>query len=50
MEGLIVECPCGVTIREVKSDRLVAEVQEHARQVHDMDLDEAQIMAMAHPV
>lgn len=47
--GLVVECPCGVVIREVSQERLITEVHDHARQVHDMDLDDGQIMDMAHP-
>lgn len=47
--GLVVECPCGVVLREESKERLVAEVQAHAREVHDMALDEDQVMDMARP-
>lgn len=46
---LIVECPCGVEIKSGDRSDLVAKVQQHATEVHDMHLDEEQILEMAHP-
>jgi predicted small metal-binding protein len=46
---LIVECPCGVVIRAASEASLVASVQSHASEVHDMRLDEQQILDMARP-
>lgn len=46
---LVVECPCGVEIRSRDRIDLVSKVQQHASEVHDMNLDEEQIMDMAHP-
>lgn len=45
-----VSCDCGKTIREEDDDELVRIVQEHARDVHDMELTREQILAMAKPV
>lgn len=45
-----VDCDCGKTIREKDDDRLVAAVQRHAQEVHEMELTRDQILAMARPV
>jgi predicted small metal-binding protein len=45
-----VKCDCGKTIREDSDDRLVESVQEHAKEVHGMDLTREQVMGMARPV
>lgn len=45
-----VSCDCGATIRETDDDALVAKVQRHAKEVHDMDLSREQVLSMAEPV
>lgn len=45
-----VKCDCGKTIREDDDERLVRTVQQHAKEVHDMDLTREQVLAMARPV
>lgn len=45
-----VSCDCGAVIRESGDDRLVAAVQRHAREVHNMNLSPEQVLAMAEPV
>lgn len=45
-----VSCDCGKVIREETDDQLVAQVQEHAREAHRMDLTREQVLAMAEPV
>lgn len=45
-----VSCDCGKTIREQTDDQLVAAVQQHAREVHRMELTREQVLAMAEPV
>lgn len=45
-----VSCDCGKQIREESDDQLVRSVQEHAREVHNMDLSREQILSMAEPV
>lgn len=44
-----VNCDCGKIIREESDDQLVASVQQHAREVHSMELSREQILAMAEP-
>ena len=45
----IMQCFCGHVVRGETDDKLVANVQEHAREVHDMELTREQILAMAQP-
>ncbi len=45
-----VSCDCGKTIREKNDDQLVAAVQQHAREVHAMELSREQVLSMAEPV
>lgn len=45
-----VSCDCGKTIREHTDDQLVTAVQQHAREVHRMELTREQVLAMAEPV
>lgn len=45
-----VSCDCGKTIREKSDDELVAAVQKHAREVHNMDLTREQVLSMSQPV
>ena len=45
-----VSCDCGAVIREPSDERLVAAVQRHARDVHNMQLSPEQVLAMAEPV
>ena len=44
----IMRCDCGYVVRGETDDELVANVQEHAREVHDMELTREQVLAMAH--
>jgi predicted small metal-binding protein len=45
-----VSCDCGKTIRESSDDQLVATVQQHAKEVHNMDLSRDQVLSMAEQV
>lgn len=45
-----VSCDCGKIFREETDGKLVATVQQHAREVHNMDLTREQVLAMAEPV
>lgn len=47
METKVVRCTCGVELREATDDALVATVQRHAREAHDLDLSREQVLAMA---
>jgi predicted small metal-binding protein len=43
----IMQCYCGHVVRGETDDELVANVQEHAREVHEMDVSREQVLAMA---
>lgn len=43
----IMRCDCGYVIRGESDDELVANVQKHAREVHDMEITREQVLAMA---
>lgn len=45
-----VSCDCGKTIREANDEQLVASVQQHAKEVHNMDLSRDQVLSMAEPI
>ena len=49
MAGQLIECPCGTVLRAEGIDQVVAEAQQHAKAVHDMDLTDEQAKAMARP-
>lgn len=43
-------CDCGTIIREETDDQLVTAVQQHAREVHNMNLSREQVLSMAEPI
>ena len=43
----IMQCDCGYVVRGETDDELVANVQEHAREVHEMEITREQVLAMA---
>ncbi len=43
----IMQCDCGCVVRGESDDELVANVQKHAREVHDMEITREQVLAMA---
>jgi predicted small metal-binding protein len=45
----IMLCDCGHIVRGETDDELVANVQRHAREVHDMEITREQVLAMAQP-
>ncbi len=45
----VINCPCGFVVEAESDDKLVERAQEHARQVHQMDLTREQALAMAKP-
>lgn len=45
----LVKCDCGFVVRSDNDDKLVAELQQHAKEHHKMDLSREQILAMAQP-
>jgi len=44
-----VRCDCGFIVRSGDDDKLVAELQQHARDDHGMSLSREQVLAMAQP-
>jgi predicted small metal-binding protein len=46
----VINCPCGFVVKGDTDDQLVSRAQEHAKQVHQMDLSREQALAMAKPV
>jgi predicted small metal-binding protein len=45
----VIQCPCGTVIRASDDEKLVAQAQRHAKDVHAMDLTREQVLAMASP-
>jgi predicted small metal-binding protein len=43
----IMQCYCGYVLRGESDDELVANVQKHAREVHDMEITREQVLAMS---
>ena len=44
-----VRCDCGFIVRSDDDDKLVSELQQHARDDHGMNLSRDQVLAMAQP-
>ena len=45
----IIRCPCGTVVRARDEESLVAQAQQHACDVHAMELTRDQVLAMASP-
>ena len=45
----VINCPCGYVVKGESDDQLVSRAQEHAKQVHQMELSREQALAMARP-
>lgn len=45
----LIECSCGALIQGEDDDDVVAQAQEHAKSIHDMELSREQALAMARP-
>ena len=45
----VIQCPCGTVIRAADDQKLVADAQRHARDVHAMELTREQALSMARP-
>ena len=45
----VMRCYCGHVIRGRTDDEIVANVQKHAREAHDMEISREQVLAMAQP-
>jgi predicted small metal-binding protein len=42
----VVRCACGLNLRDADESRLIGRVQEHAKEAHDLNLNEEQVRAM----
>lgn len=42
----VVRCSCGIDLRDPDETRLIVRVQEHAKEAHDLDLNDEQVRAM----
>ena len=42
----VVRCTCGIELRDDDEARLIARVQRHAKEAHDLTLDDEQVRAM----
>jgi len=45
----VITCPCGYVLKGESDEDVVAKAQQHAKQVHQMDLSREQALAMAKP-
>lgn len=45
----VITCPCGFVLKGDSDDQVVAKAQQHAKEVHQMDLICEQALAMARP-
>jgi predicted small metal-binding protein len=45
----VINCPCGFVVKGNSDDEVVTRAQEHAKQVHQMELTREQALAMAKP-
>ena len=45
----IVQCDCGYVARGETDDELVEIVQQHAKEVHNMEFSREQVLSMAKP-
>jgi predicted small metal-binding protein len=43
----VMKCYCGQVVRGETDNELVANVQKHARKVHDMEVTREQVLAMS---
>ena len=45
----VIHCPCGVVIKAESDESVAAKAQQHAKEVHGMDLSREQALSMAKP-
>ena len=45
----VINCPCGFVVKAETDEQLVVKAQEHAKDVHQMELSREQALAMARP-
>jgi predicted small metal-binding protein len=45
----VINCPCGFVVKGETDDQIVSKAQNHAKEVHQMDLTRDQALSMAKP-
>ena len=45
----VINCPCGYVLKGESDDDVVKKAQDHAKQVHQMELSREQALSMAKP-
>ncbi len=45
----VINCDCGFTVRGETDEELIGNAQQHAKDVHGMDIAPEQVLAMAEP-
>jgi predicted small metal-binding protein len=45
----VINCPCGFVVKGETDDQLVQNAQQHAKDVHQMELSREQALSMARP-
>lgn len=45
----VIHCSCGFVVNGENDEQLVAKAQQHAKEVHQMELSREQALAMARP-
>lgn len=45
----VIKCDCGYVVRGDSDDEVVADAQQHASEVHGMELSRDQVLSMAQP-
>lgn len=45
----VITCPCGFVVKGESDDQLVQKAQQHAKEVHQMELTREQALSMARP-
>jgi predicted small metal-binding protein len=45
----VIQCPCGMALRHEDEDELVSKADQHAKELHGVELTREQALAMAKP-
>jgi len=45
----VINCPCGFVVKGETDEQIVSMAQNHAKEVHQMDLTREQALSMAKP-
>ena len=45
----LINCPCGFVVKADSDEQLIAKAQQHAKEVHQMELSREEALAMSRP-